>query len=297
MKKTILVMLLVLPMLLLIAGCGNKSQADNGKINVVATTDFYAEVAATVLGDHGTATSIIHDSTVSPEEFEPTPKVAKQVAKANYVVANGLGYDSWLNSLAKSNGDNIKLIRIGEDILHQKVGVNPHLWNNPANMEKLANTLATDFGKQDPKHKAEYVANAQKYTSKLKPVTALVAQLKARGQGKSVAVTEPVYDLMLGALGYKITDQDFAEEVEEGADPKPNDLQALQTDLKEHKVQFLVENTQSSGNIISSIVKDAKTAGVPVVQVTETLPAGKNYVSWQLSSLKQIQKIQEEADK
>ncbi|QBO36331.1 metal ABC transporter substrate-binding protein [Periweissella cryptocerci] len=295
--KKMFTMLLVVPILILVAGCGQNTTAKNDKITVVASTDFYAQVAKTVLGDHGTATAVIHDSTVSPEEFEPTPKTAKLVAKANVVVANGLGYDSWLNGMAKSNGRKAQLIRVGEDVLHEKVGVNPHVWNNPANMQKLATKLAADFAKKDPKNKADYEANAQKYVQQLKPVTDMVAQLKAQGKGKAVAVTEPVYDLMLSAVGYKISDQDFAEEIEEGADPKPNDLQALQNDLKNHKVQFLVENTQSSGNIISSIVKLAKQANVPVVKVTETLPTGENYVSWQLNSLKQIQKIQEEAGK
>ena len=39
---------------------------------------------------------------VLTHDFDPTTADAKKLTKANIIVANGLGYDSWMNKLAKS---------------------------------------------------------------------------------------------------------------------------------------------------------------------------------------------------
>ncbi|MGO2675428.1 MAG: metal ABC transporter solute-binding protein, Zn/Mn family, partial [Leuconostoc mesenteroides] len=199
---------------------GNSSSSSNQKITIVASTDFYAEIAKTVVGEHGTATAIIKDANVSPEDYEPTTTVAKKVSGADIVLANGLGYDAWLNKLAKTS-KNTKLIRVGEDVLNKKTGVNPHLWNDPETMSKTANYLATELGKKDPKNRDYYKKNAKKYVASLKPVNDLITKISKKADGQTVAQTEPVFEYMLDALGYKIMDTDFSEAIEEGNDPSP----------------------------------------------------------------------------
>ncbi|MBM7543914.1 zinc/manganese transport system substrate-binding protein [Weissella beninensis] len=285
----------VICLVLVLAGCsGVKTKNSTKQINVVATTDFYAQVAQTVLGKHGTATAIIHNSSVSPEEYEAKPATAKLVAQADLVVANGLGYDSWLSKLVKATGQPDKEITVGQDVLKQPMGSNPHVWNNPQNMIKLAKALATKFSKMDKKHAREYQQNAQKYINQLKPVTQLLKQLTVNGQHNQVIVSEPVYNLMLQALGYQVVNAKFAMAVEEGNDPTPQVYHQLQKQIKKHQVQFLVENTQSTSNIVKQVVTLAKKNNLPIVKVTETLPTGLDYVSWQLQNLRQIEKIQKE---
>ncbi|WP_273751873.1 metal ABC transporter solute-binding protein [Leuconostoc mesenteroides] len=269
---------------------GNSSSSSNQKITIVASTDFYAEIAKTVVGEHGTATAIIKDANVSPEDYEPTTTVAKKVSGADIVLANGLGYDAWLNKLAKTS-KNTKLIRVGEDVLNKKTGVNPHLWNDPETMSKTANYLATELGKKDPKNRDYYKMNAKKYVASLKPVNDLITKISKKADGQTVAQTEPVFEYMLDALGYKIMDTDFSEAIEEGNDPSPATLAALKSAITNHKIAFFVNNTQTSSSTVSNLIDLAKKNDIPVVNVTETIPNGENYVSWKLKELKAIEKV------
>ncbi len=269
---------------------GNSSSSSNQKITIVASTDFYVEIAKTVVGEHGTATAIIKDANVSPEDYEPTTTVAKKVSGADIVLANGLGYDAWLNKLAKTS-KNTKLIRVGEDVLNKKTGVNPHLWNDPETMSKTANYLATKLGKKDPKNRDYYKKNAKKYVASLKPVNELITKISKKADGQTVAQTEPVFEYMLDALGYKIMDTDFSEAIEEGNDPSPATLAALKSAITNHKIAFFVNNTQTSSSTVSNLIDLAKKNDIPVVNVTETIPNGENYVSWKLKELKAIEKV------
>lgn len=291
MKKLIAIMAVVLIAIVgfaTVKGASPKKNTDN--ITIVASTDFYAEIAQTVVGNHGKATAIIKSANVSPEDYEPTTTVAKKVSGADIALANGLGYDSWLNKLAKTS-QKTQLIRIGENVLNEKAGINPHLWNNPDTMTKTAQYLADTLSKKDPTHKKDYQANAKKYIASLKPVTALINDLKKDAHNQSVAQTEPVFEYMLTALGYKVMDTDFSEAIEEGNDPSPATLTNLKSAITNHKIAFLVNNKQTTSATVSNLVSLAKENDVPVINVTETIPDGENYVTWKLSELKQIQKI------
>ncbi|ORI45889.1 metal ABC transporter solute-binding protein [Leuconostoc mesenteroides] len=291
MKKIIIVLSAIVVIVIGVALFrGNSSSSSNQKITIVASTDFYAEIAKTVVGEHGTATAIIKDANVSPEDYEPTTTVAKKVSGADIVLANGLGYDAWLNKLAKTS-KNTKLIRVGEDVLNKKAGVNPYLWNDPETMSKTANYLATELGKKDPKNRDYYKKNAKKYVASLKPVNDLITKISKKADGQTVAQTEPVFEYMLDALGYKIMDTDFSEAIEEGNDPSPATLAALKSAITNHKIAFFVNNTQTSSSTVSNLIDLAKKNDIPIVNVTETIPNGENYVSWKLKELKAIEKV------
>jgi zinc/manganese transport system substrate-binding protein len=50
-------------------------------------------------------------------------------------------------------------------------------------------------------------------------------------------------------------------------------------------VAFLVYNEQTTGPQTDQVVAAAQGADVPVVRVTETLPEGKDYVTWMTDNL------------
>lgn len=294
MKKVItllaIIMIIVMGFALIKGQHTSSKNNQHRQITIVASTDFYAELAQTVVGSHGKATAIIKNQNISPEDYEPTTAVAKEVSQADIVLANGLGYDTWLNKLAKAS-DQAKLIRVGETVLKQKTGSNPHLWNNPETMIKTAHYLAKQLGQQDPTHKADFQKNANKYIASLKPIQSLITQISKKSNGHSLAQTEPVFEYMLKAMGYHVMDSDFSEAIEAGNDPSPTTLATLKSAIENHKITFIVNNKQTSSTTVSNIINLAKTHHIPVVNVTETIPNGENYVSWKLSELQQIAKI------
>ncbi|KMO61058.1 metal ABC transporter substrate-binding protein, partial [Lacticaseibacillus rhamnosus] len=73
------------------------------------------------------------------------------------------------------------------------------------------------------------------------------------------------------------------------------DIHGIETDIKEKKIAFFVNNIQATSKTVSRLVKLAKQNNVPVLNVTETLPKGKNYRTWMMSQYQQLEKIQNQA--
>ncbi|USJ85754.1 metal ABC transporter solute-binding protein [Lactiplantibacillus pentosus] len=278
----------------LLTGCQSKSEStNNSKIKVVATTNFYGAVAKAVGGKHVQVSSIINKPSVDPHDFEPTPAVAKQVSQADVALANGLGYDGWMNKVVRSTKQ-AKLIRVGEDVLHRKAGVNEHLWYDAKTMPATATYLAKQFAKQQPQHRAYFKANAKKYIASLKPIQQERQQLQAkvkRLSNRQVFVSEPVFDYALTSLGFKVANRDFENAVEKGTDPSPQVIHKMQRGLKNKQVALFVNNQQVSDKIVTNMVTLAKQHQVPVLNVTETMPAKLTYQQWMLKQYRQLNQL------
>ncbi|MEE8824428.1 manganese ABC transporter substrate-binding lipoprotein precursor [Lentilactobacillus sunkii] len=280
--KAALLALVVVALGIGLTGCSSNSASSNGKIKITATTDFYGEVAKAVAGNKGDVTSIITNPNVDPHDYQASTKVAKQTVGSKIVIANGIGYDGWMNNLVKDSSK-VDYIKVGEDLMNKKNGDNPHLWYNPATMPKLANTIADKLGKLQPKNKAYFKKNAKKYIASLKPINAKIAELKqvaSTKKNKDVYVSEPVFDYALEATGFKVGDPAFENDTEKGVDPSPQTIRTMQNGIKNHKIAFFVFNKQVDSKTVNNLVALAKKNKVPVLPVTETLPADKDYVSW-----------------
>ena len=100
------------------------------------------------------------------------------------------------------------------------------------------------------------------------------------------AITEPVPLYLLTAAGLvNKTPPAFSEAIEEDTDVPPAVLQETLTLFRDKQVALLAYNGQTTGAQTEAVLQDAKSNGIPVVGVTETLPAGKDYVSWMNDNL------------
>ncbi|MDN6117031.1 MAG: zinc ABC transporter substrate-binding protein [Lacticaseibacillus paracasei] len=276
-------------------GAAKQSSSNGSKIQVVASLDFYGEVAKAVGGNKVSVQSIINNPAVDPNAYEPTTKVGKSVASADLVVASGIGYDGWMDKVVKSADKSKNYLRVADDLMNKKEGDNEHIWYDPRTMPKLANTLADKFAKKDPADKATFKANAKKYIASLDDLNTLINKLKSKVNGQLVDVSEPVFGYALDYLGYKVNDDHFSKSTEDGTDYSAKDIHGIETDIKEKKIAFFVNNIQASSKTVNQLVKLAEQNNVPVLKVTETLPKGKNYRTWMTSQYQQLEKIQDQA--
>lgn len=290
---------LLLVMVLILSSCGkpraSRATTNNQPIKVVATLNFYGEAAQAILGDQGHVTSVINSPSIDPESYEPDIKTAKQVAAADVVIENGLGYDSWMARLVAANGRTpIQTLSLGQ-LLGRSMGDNPHLWSDPNLMLKMTQRLVRRFSQLDPAHATDFKRRGAAYARRLAVLPQLAQQIKKRAAGQSVAVSEPVFDLALTAMGYTVSDHHFAQSIEEDSDPTPADITTLQRQIRRHQIAFFVENTQNSSKNVATMVQLAHQYHVPVVQVTETKPVHQSYATWMAGQYRQVLKIQQEA--
>lgn len=274
-QKLVYVGLLIMTVFTL-AACSNQ-KSKNGKITIVTTTNVYSDIAKQIAGKYGDVSAIITKSATDPHDFEPTTNDAKRVNNADIVVANGMGYDNWMNKLAKSV--NKKPVLVGEDLMHLKHNDNPHIWYNLTMPKKYTDYLVKRLSKLDKKHAAYFKNNQKKYLAKIDQIRQIAK--KADGKNKKpVFVSEPVFDYALEEAGYKIGDKDFEEAIENGTDPSPKMIGSMTNAIKQKKIAFFVNNTQASSSTVNTFVKLAKQNKIPVLNVRETIPDNTSYLAW-----------------
>lgn len=288
--KSLFIMGLMGMIMLLASACSNKKGAktNSDKVSIVTTTNVYADIAKNVVGKYGSVQAIIKNSATDPHDFEPTTADAKELTKANIIVANGLGYDTWMNKLASSVSK--KPVLVGEDLMGLKKGDNPHIWYDLDMPTKYVNYLVKRLSKLDKKHAAYFKENGDKYLAKVAKIKQ-IAKSTDKKNNKPVFVSEPVFDYGLEEAGYKISDKEFEEAIENGTDPSPKTINKMTNEIKDKKIAFFVNNTQASSSTVKTFVKLAKENGVPILNVRETIPNHMTYLDWMRENYQNLANI------
>lgn len=253
--------------------------------SIVAAENMYGDVAAQVAGPDATVTSILSNPNQDPHLFEATPAVARALAGASVVICNGAGYDPWMDGLLAAGRTPGREVITAATLMGRHPGDNPHLWYDPATLRAVAAALAAALAVQDPPHAAGYAARAEAFAATLDRLDAQIAAVRARHAGVPVAATEPVFGLMGARLGLVVRDGRFALAVMNGTEPRVSDTAAFEDDLRRHRVRALLYNGQTSSAATQRLLGIARAAGVPVVPVTETEPAGTTYQAWMATEL------------
>ena len=288
--KSLFIMGLMGMIMLLASACSNKKGAktNSDKVSIVTTTNVYADIAKNVVGNYGSVQAIVKNSATDPHDFEPTTADAKELTKANIIVANGLGYDTWMNKLASSVSK--KPVLVGEDLMGLKKGDNPHIWYDLDMPTKYVNYLVKRLSKLDKKHAAYFKENGDKYLAKVAKIKQ-IAKSTDKKNNKPVFVSEPVFDYGLEEAGYKIGDKEFEEAIENGTDPSPKTINKMTNEIKDKKIAFFVNNTQASSSTVKTFVKLAKENGVPILNVRETIPNHMTYLDWMRENYQNLANI------
>jgi zinc/manganese transport system substrate-binding protein len=172
----------------------------------------------------------------------------------------------------------------------RKSSDNPHLWYDPATMPAVATALAEALAKADSAHALDYTARLKTTLAALGRITQRVAQLKAKHAGTAVTATEPVFSPMAEALGLTMRNQRFQLAMMNDTEPSARDMAAFESDLKERKVKVLIYNSQVSDKLTERLRDIAHKAKVPVVGITESMPAKISFQDWVLSELDALDK-------
>lgn len=286
------------------------------RVSVVASTDVWGSVVEAVGGDAVDVTSIIDDPSQDPHSFEVTTRDQLLVQDAQLVVMNGGGYDPFMTQLLSASGTQAPVVDAVEvsglegsqeasaedhagsdhsgeghsdEAGHEHGEFNEHVWYDLATAGKVAQAVAQELSAVDPSAASTFTANATAFTDGLAAVQQVEASVRASSAGTGVAITEPVPDYMLEAMGLEVkTPEAFSEAVEEGTDVSPAVLADTEALFSSRAVAALVYNEQTTGAETEAVLSAAKAAGTAVVPVTETLPEGQDYTQWMTANAEAI---------
>ena len=274
------------------SGTTGSSTTSASKIVAIGAENEYTSVLQQVGGRYVQASAIMSNPNTDPHTFEASASVAREVSSAQLVVQNGVGYDTFMNSIEKAVPDSgRKVIDVQKPLSLPDSTPNPHLWYKPSTMPAVANAVASDLAAIQPAHASYFKANARAFISSLDTWNQAVASFRGRYPNTPVAVTEPVADYMLQAAGADIrTPFEFQADVMNGTDPSAQDVALERSLFTQHKVKVFVYNQQVTDTLTQSFISLAQANGIPVVGVYETMPTpGYTYQSWMLAEIKALQ--------
>nr|WP_041259845.1 metal ABC transporter substrate-binding protein [Pseudofrankia inefficax] len=145
-----------------LAGCGSSQSggsgaASTGKLRVVATTTQAGDFSRSIGGGLVTVTQLIKPN-VDPHDFEPSPADLDALAKADVLVTNGAGLESWLDDAVSASGfEGTRVVMADGVPLRAGSGAeagqhDPHIWHDPRNAKIMVTDIEKGFARADPAH-------------------------------------------------------------------------------------------------------------------------------------------------
>ena len=157
--------------LALVLGLAGGAEAA-GKVKAVASFSILADMVKQVGGDRVEVITLVGPDG-DAHVYEPTPANAKNLASANILFTNGLGFEGWMDRLEKSSGFKGKVVvastgveprtMVEEEGGKKETITDPHAWQSLANGKLYVANIRDGLIAVDPEGKATYEANANTY--------------------------------------------------------------------------------------------------------------------------------------
>lgn len=283
---------------LTLVGCstasGRAPTSSSSPIKIVAAENFWGSIAAQLGGDKVEVTSIINSPDADPHDYEATAADGREVAGADLVIINGVGYDGWARKLAEANPSDARTDLTVGDVVGVKDGGNPHRWYNPGDVTKVTDAITADLTRRDPADAAYFDKQKQAFNATGRAeYDKVIADIKARYSGVKVGASESIVAMIAPALGLDlVTPPDFLTAISEGIDPTAADKATIDKQISAKEIKVYVYNSQNATPDVQAQVDAARAQGIGVSSITETMtPATDSWEQWQTRQLVALQKV------
>jgi zinc/manganese transport system substrate-binding protein len=270
----------------------NAPSCPTAPVEVVVSVDQWGGIVSELGGACAKVTTLLASSSVDPHDYEPSPADAVKFSGAQLVVVNGGHYDEWAAKLAAGSAPAAPVVDAVQVSGLDQNGTNPHTWYSPTAVTQVADAVTAQLSKLAPGASDYFAQRRGEFTSTLRPYDDLITAIKTGATGKRYAASEGVFDYMASALGLQNeTPAGYQTATNNESDPSPADLDAFLGLLRNKGVDVLIYNTQTEGSVPQQLRSAAESAGVPVVEVTETVaPGAKSFEAWQVDQLTALAK-------
>lgn len=141
------------------------------KVRVVTSFTILADFVQQVGQDKVDVLNLVSADS-DPHMYEPTPQDVKNIAKADIIFINGLGFEGWLGRLTKAANTKGDVVVCTEHIhprlvFEDTLLKDPHAWHSIPHAKIYVQNIARALKKKDPSNKAFYEKNMRTYLEKL----------------------------------------------------------------------------------------------------------------------------------
>ena len=260
--------IVALALALVVAGCaanaprqarGPSIPQDDTRINVVTT---FSTLNSFVEGVGGTWVRVQNLVPVgaSPEEYQPSPQDIATLSRAQLVVENGAGIETWLqHTIASAGNSSMQLLTLSDGL--PRIDSNSHLWMDPVLARAYVGKIRDSLVRLDPAHKSEYDRNTKAYDAQLASLQQWIVKQVATipPQQRAMIVFHNAWDYYNRRFGIATVG---VIELSPGQDPNPAYIGQLVDLARRHHVRAVFSEPEYSPKIAQTL---AKSAGIQTV--------------------------------
>ena len=243
-----------------------QSATSRKELQVITTFIPITDFTKAVAGDRADVTQLL-PTNVGPHDFQARPDDAQRLAKADVLVENGLGLESFLDDLVKNAGNaNLKVIDSSKGVQPisttafegktqdqtKQVELNPHIWLDPKRVIHQVENIRDGLIAADPTGNAIYTANAATYITKLQQLDREFTQKLRPFAGKTFVTYHDFAPYF--AQSYHLNAQFLVGIPEENASPAA--VKRVIDAAKDSKLKTLLTEPQAAGNPFSALATD-----------------------------------------
>jgi zinc/manganese transport system substrate-binding protein len=237
-------------------------------LKVVVSFSILGDVVSAIGKEHVVVTSIVGPNG-DAHVYQPKPSDAKNIANADILFINGLGFEGWIERLIETTGFKKQVVVVTKGIKPRTLGgenspiIDPHVWHNPHLVKIWVHHIVKGLSKIDPLRKEIYEANGKAYIEELRKLDQWIkAKLQAIPKERKRIVT--AHD----AFGY------FSERynveiispvgLSTDAEPTVQTVNRIIRFIKKHHISTIFLENISNAKMIEQIAEEtgAKIGGI-----------------------------------
>lgn len=269
---------------------------DSKRVQVVASTNAWGSLVEEIGGPWVQVTSIIDNVNQDPHSHEASVKEQLLVSKADFVIYNGGGYDTFFEQLiTKSDLDSSQIIAAGASAGTDYALVNdPHSWYDTWSAKYAAaailNKIKDGLAKRGTPDVAlgQVVENAKYVDDHLDAINEQV-QLIHEQDYKFLALETLGYSI-IGGDSKSVTPIELLRAAANEVDFSPALMLEVRKLLESGEVTILLANKQVASSQTDQILKWAHSNNVQVLEFSELKPSDiPTYTLWMSSNIRNLQ--------
>ena len=226
------------------------------KLDIVASFSILGDMVEQVAGDKANVTTIVGPD-ADAHLYQPTTGDAVAVAKADLVITNGMGFETWSAQLIESSGTKAAVVVATDGITPLLVEgeVDPHAWNALTNGINYVNNIEAALSAASPADAATFKANADAYRARLEALhNRALAEIAKLPEDKRIVVTaHDAFGYLESAYGLTFL---APQGIDTEAEPSAKELAGLISFLKDTGAGALFVENIANGDLIAQISRE-----------------------------------------
>ena len=136
--------------IMIFTSIANTSYAED-RLKIVASFSILGDMVEQVVGEHADVTTIVGPD-ADAHVYQPSVADARAVADADIIFVNGLGFETWSDTLISESGTNasVHVATAGVKIVTVDGETDPHAWNSLLNGVVYVNNISATLSEKMP---------------------------------------------------------------------------------------------------------------------------------------------------